>query len=56
MARPLELIEKLEGEDAMRFLDEMERIESLKPGDPEYEKREKFFEKCIKAAEQAGAI
>jgi len=56
MARPIRLGTELEGEDAIRFLREMKRVESLKPGDPEYEKRERFFERCIKAAEQAGAI
>jgi len=46
MARPIESTPALEGEEAVRFLEEMERIDSLKPGDPEYEKREKFFKEC----------
>jgi len=51
MARPIEPTPPLEGEDALRFLEEMERVDSLKPGDPEYEerkKRTKELEKSLK--------
>ncbi len=41
MARPIEPTPALEGDEALRFLEEMERTESLKPGDPEYEKIKK---------------
>ena len=44
MARPIEPTPPLEGEAALRFLEEKERIENLKPGDPEYEKRKKIRE------------
>jgi hypothetical protein len=46
MARPIEPTPALEGDEALRFLEEKERIESLKPGDPEYEERKKFFKEC----------
>jgi len=43
MARPIEPTPPLEGDEALRFLEEKERIENLKPGDTEYEERKKFF-------------
>jgi len=46
MARPIEPTPVLEGDDALRFLKEKERIESLKPTDPEAIKRHRFFEEC----------
>ncbi len=42
MARPIEPTPVLEGDEALRFLEEMERVDSLKPGDPEYEKMKKL--------------
>ncbi len=56
MARLLELGVKLEGGDAIRFLDEMNRIESLKPTDKEYQERKKYFEYCENLAKQVGAV
>lgn len=56
MARPLELGVKLKGDDAVRFLDEMDRIESLKPTDREYKERKRYFEYCEKLARQVGAV
>jgi len=56
LARPIELGTELEGEDALRFLREMKRVESLKPGDPEYEERKAYFTKCRRIAEKAEAI
>lgn len=47
MARPLESIPTLKGNDALKFLKEKERIESLKPSDEESKDRAKFFDKCI---------
>ena len=47
MARPLEPIPVLKGDDAVNFLREKVRIESLKPSDEEYVKREEFFNKCV---------
>ena len=47
MAKPIEPTPKLEGKDALRFLKEKDRIESLKPSDSEYKKRQKFFKECI---------
>ena len=44
MARPIEPTPPLEGEAALKFLEEKERIESLKPGDPEYGERKKMRE------------
>ena len=35
-----------EGEEALKFLREIKRIDSLKPDDPEYRRREKFFSEC----------
>jgi len=46
MARPIEPTPPLEGEAALKFLEEKERIENLKPGDPEYMERKKFQEEC----------
>jgi len=46
MARPIEPTPTLTGRDAERFLKEKERIESLRPGDPEYEERKRFFAHC----------
>ncbi len=46
MARPIEPTPVLTGEDAKRFLKEKERIDNLRPGDPEYEKRKAFFAEC----------
>lgn len=48
MAKPLESIPTLKGKDALNFLKEKERIESLKPSDKEYMDREKFFASCIR--------
>jgi hypothetical protein len=56
MARPLKLGVKLEGEDAINFLDEMDRVESLKPEDKEYAERKKYFEHCRRLAKQVGAV
>ena len=47
MARPIEPIPTLRGKDALNFLKEKERIESLKPSDKEYRDREKLFTKCV---------
>jgi len=47
MARPLEPIPVLKGNDAVNFLREKARIESLKPTDEEYVRREEFFNKCV---------
>ena len=52
MARPIEPTPVLEGDEALRFLEEMERMESLKPGDPEYEKMKKFFKECDEVLEK----
>ncbi len=41
---PIESAPPLEGEKALKFLEEKERIEHLKPGDPEYEERKKIRE------------
>lgn len=46
MAKPIEPTPTLEGDDALRFLKEKERIESLKLTDPEAIKRHRFFEGC----------
>ncbi len=46
MARLIEPTPVLEGDEALRFLKEKERVESLKPNDPEYESRKKFFNEC----------
>jgi len=46
MARPIEPTPPLEGEAALKFLEEKERIENLKPGDQEYKERKKFHEEC----------
>lgn len=48
MAKPIEPTPVLEGKEALRFLKEVERIDSLKPEDPEYKKREKLFKECEK--------
>lgn len=48
MARPIEPTPILKGNDALNFLKEKERIESLKPSDKEYQDREKLFDRCIK--------
>ena len=48
MARPIEPTPALEGDEALRFLEEMERVESLKPGDPEYEKMKKLANRIEK--------
>ena len=53
MARPLEPIPVLKGEDALNFLKEKARIESLRPADEEYVRRVEFFSKCM---EQTGKI
>lgn len=42
MARPIESAPPLEGEKALKFLEEMERLQSLKPGDHEYKERKKL--------------
>ncbi len=47
MAKPLEPIPTLKGRDALNFLREKDRIESLKPSDREYRDREKFFNRCV---------
>ena len=47
MARPIEPTPTLKGNDALNFLKEKERIESLKPSDKEYQDREKLFDRCI---------
>ncbi len=41
MARPIEPTPPLEGKAALNFLEEKERIENLKPGDPEYKELKK---------------
>lgn len=46
MAKPIEPTPILEGEEALKFLKEMGRIDSLKPEDSEYKRREKFFKEC----------
>lgn len=46
MAKPLEPLPVLKGRDALNFLREKDRIESLKPSDKEYRDREKFFARC----------
>jgi len=56
MARPIKLGVKVTGDDAVRFLEEMDRIESLKPTDKEYKERKKYFEYCRKLARQVGAV
>ena len=56
MAKPLKLGVKLKGDDAVRFLDEMDRIESLKPTDSEYRERKKYFKHCKRLARQVGAV
>lgn len=50
MARPIEPTPTLEGEDAIRFLKEKERIDNLKSTDPEYIKRKEFFRECREIA------
>ncbi len=52
MARPIEPTPALEGDEALRFLEEMKRTESLKPGEPEYEKMKKFFKECDEILEK----
>jgi len=52
MARPIEPTPVLEGDEALRFLEEMKRAESLKPGDPEYEQRKKLFKECKEIVEK----
>jgi hypothetical protein len=52
MAKPIEPTPKLEGNDALNFLKEKERIESLKPSDREYKERQKFFKECITKAKK----
>ena len=49
---PMHLIEKIYGQDAINFLREKERIESLKPDDPEYRERKKYFQECREIAEK----
>lgn len=56
MARPIKLVNRITGDDAVRFLEEMDRIESLKPTDKEYIERKKYFEYCRKLAIQVGAV
>jgi hypothetical protein len=52
MARPIEPTPTLRGKDAVNFLNEKKRIESLKPTDKEYKHREAFFNECIEIAEK----
>lgn len=56
MARPIKLVNRITGDDAVRFLEEMDRIESLKPTDKEYIERKKYFAYCEKLARQVGAV
>ncbi len=56
MARPIKLVTTITGDDAVRFLEEMDRIESLKPTDKEYQERKKYFAYCEKLARQVGAV
>jgi len=56
MARPIKLGTKITGDDAVRFIEEMDRIESLKPTDAEYIERKEYFEYCRKLARQVGAV
>lgn len=51
MAKPLLSIPTLKSKDALRFLKEKERIESLKETDEEYKKREAFFAECFRVYE-----
>ncbi|CEG13237.1 hypothetical protein MSIBF_A350004 [groundwater metagenome] len=44
------------GDDAVRFLEEMDRIDSLKQTDKEYIERKKYFAYCEKLARQVGAV
>jgi len=46
MAKPIKLVEKVYGRDAINFLNEKERVESLKPNDPEYIERKEYFREC----------
>jgi len=46
MAKPIKLVEKVYGRDAINFLNEKERVGSLKPDDPEYIERKEYFREC----------
>ena len=52
MARPIEPTPTLRGKDAVNFLTEKKRIDSLKPSDEEYKKREAFFKECVELAKK----
>lgn len=50
MDKPIKLVDKIYGRDAINFLREKERIESLKPDDPEYRERKEYFRECREIA------
>jgi len=55
MAKPFKIVDKVYGRDAISFLNEKERIESLKPDDLEYRERKKYFRECKKIASKIKA-
>ncbi len=48
MARPIEPLPTLMGQDAVNFLREKERIENLDPNGKEAKERNSFLDKCVK--------
>jgi hypothetical protein len=47
MARPIESLPTLTGQDAINFLREKERIENLDPKSKEARDRNAFFDECV---------